>query len=330
MKKTFVFKSKYILYGIIVLSVVFFAAALLLLVDIWERSDGRFPEASDIEHILTYNEKEYVKKDNIETFLVLGLDKFEGESTADSYNNDKQADFLALFVFDNEAKKGTVIHINRDTMTDINVLGVSGSKVGTVYKQIALSHTFGNGKEVSCRNAANAVSGLLLGSKVDHFISVTMDSVSVLNDLVDGVPVEVLDDFTGIDDTLVKGETVRLLGNQALTYVRTRRGLSDSSNVNRMKRQKQYIESLINELKRSINEDDEFVIEASLKMADYIVCDRSVTQLQDLARKINTYEFVDNSGITGEEKVGKEFIEFYANSDSITKLVVEWFYEEKH
>ncbi len=34
-----------------------------------------------------------------------------------------------------------------------------------------------------------------------------------------------MDDFSSIDSTLVQGETVTLMGNHALTYVRTRGGL---------------------------------------------------------------------------------------------------------
>ena len=138
---------------------------------------GNFPEHEVLDETVTHDGVDYVLNENIETFLVLGLDKFEGASNADSYNNDKQADFLILFVLDNENKQYTAIHINRDTMVDINVLGVAGNKVDTVHKQIALSHTYGNGKDLSCHNTANSVSSLLMGMKVDHYASVTMESI---------------------------------------------------------------------------------------------------------------------------------------------------------
>ena len=51
------------------------------------------------------------RKKNIETFLVLGLDKFEGQVQSSSYNNDQQADFLMLFVFDNDKKEYSAIVI---------------------------------------------------------------------------------------------------------------------------------------------------------------------------------------------------------------------------
>ena len=322
-------KRRYLKYGIIVLSVVFLVSVALLVLNVWDKGRGVFQGQEMVDETLTYNGEEYELKDNIETFLILGLDKNVGEAVNDSYNNDKQADFLLLLVFDKDAKKTSAIQINRDTMTNINVLGVAGNRINVVNKQIALAHTYGNGRDVSCRNTADAVSELLLGVKVDHYLSLTMDAVPVMNDLVGGVEVNVLDDFTGIDDTLVKGETVTLIGEQALTYIQTRYGLEDSSNTTRMVRQRQYINALYDKFSVLAETDDSFIVDASLKMSDYIISDRSVTQLQEISRKFAEYEFEGVINIEGEATVGVEFMEFYADSDSILEIVVENFYEIK-
>lgn len=320
-------KRRYLKYGIIVLSVVFLISVVLLLLDIWDNNRGLFPSQDMEDENLVYNGEEYVLRENIETFLVIGLDKNAGTSVSDSYNNDQQADFLMLFVFDNEAKTTSVIHINRDTMTNVNVLGVAGNRIDVARKQIALAHTYGNGRDVSCRNTADAVSELLMGVKVDHYISLAMDSVAVINDLVGGVEVTVLDDFTGIDEALVKGETVTLMGEQALRYIRTRYGLEDSSNTTRMVRQQQYVNALYDKFIDRVESDDSFIVEASLEMSDYIISDRSITQLQELSRKLSEYEYLGIESIKGESVVGNEFMEFYADEDSIAKIVVEKFYE---
>ena len=330
MRKTKIGKKKIFRYATIALLIVFLLSAALLLLKIWEVQQGRFPVLDTKQATLKYNGTEYELKNNIDTFLVMGLDKYEDSATVDSYNNDQQADFLMLYVFDNNEKKFYSIHINRDTMTDVNVLGVAGNKIDTVTKQIALAHTYGNGRDVSCRNTANAVSNLLLGVKIDHYISFTMDSVAAFNDLVGGVEVTVLNDFTGIDETLVEGETVTLNGEQAFHYVRTRYGLEDSSNSTRMGRQQQYLKALYNKTQQCIKDDDNFIVDASLKMSDYIVSDRSVTQLQDIAKKFSEYEFAEISTIEGESKLGEKFMEFYPDEDSITETVIELFYKEKN
>lgn len=317
-------------YIAIALVAVFVVSVSFLLLGMWEKKQGTYPEADVPLPTLEYDGQKYVLREDIETFLVLGLDKFEGDASVESYNNDKQADFLLLYVFDKNAKKYSAIHINRDTMTDVAILDVLGlKKVSTVTQQIALAHTQGNGREVSCRNVADSVSGLLLGAKIDHFVSVTMDAVPKFNDLVGGVEVEVLEDFTGIDDTLVKGERITLMGEHALNYVRTRYGLDDSTNSTRMQRQKQYLDALREKTEKLIKEDEEFVVRASVEMSEHIVSDRSVTQLQELARKMSDYEFTKIYTLEGKNIKGEKFIEFYPDADSLKKTVIELFYTPK-
>jgi len=326
MRKTVQDRNTYLKIAVVSFVAVFLLVGGFWLLDRWEDKNGVYSEYEPDNNTIVYNGVEYAPRENIETFLVMGLDKFEGAINNDSYNNDQQADFIMLFVFDNDQKQCTAIHINRDTMVDVNVLGVAGNRIATVTEQIALSHTYGNGDEVSCRNTADSVSALLMDIKVMHYISLTMDAVSIFNDLVGGVEVEILDDFSGIDDTLIRGETTTLMGEHALNYVRSRYGLDDSTNSARMKRQQQYINALYEKMTLKMSSDDEFIVEASLKMADYIVSDRSVTQLQTLAEKFEEYEFLGIKNIEGELKHGPEFMEFYPDEDNLKRIVMNLFY----
>lgn len=313
----------------VALLAVFLLTGAFLLLELWEKRQSIFPEQKTENTVYEYNGVEYVKNEDVESFLILGLDKFEDAINNDSYNNDQRADFLMLLVFDNSEKKFTAVHLNRDTMVNMNVLGVAGQKIGTVNKQLALAHTYGNGRDVSCRNTADAVSELLNGVKVNHYLSITMDAVPILNDLLGGVEVTVLDDFSGIDDTLIKGETVTLHGDHALTYVRERYGLEDSSNSTRMVRQRQYMTAVYDKAMLKIENDDNFVIEASSKLADYIVSDRSVNQLQEIAKKLSQYNFTEIETLEGESVVKDGLMEFRPDADSIDKIVFELFYKKK-
>ena len=154
-----------------------------------------------------------------------------------------------------------------------------------------------------------------------------MDAVSIFNDLVGGVPVTVQDDFTGVDDTLVKGQEVLLKGEHALNYVRSRYGLDDSTNNTRMKRQQQYIKALNKKTLQCVQDDSEFIAKASAKLSDYIVTDRSVTQLRSLADKFSEYEFAGIISFEGESKIEDQHIAFYPDENSIRKIVIELFYE---
>lgn len=315
-------------YAAVVLAAVLLVSSGLFMVRLWENKQSEFPaqESVTVSKNTEYKGVEYRLKDGVESVLVLGLDKFDG-ADVESYNNNKQADFLMLLVVDHENETCTALHINRDTIAEMSILGVAGDKVGTVKKQIALAHTYGNGKEVSCRNAADAVSKLLMNVPVDRYVSVTMDAVAVYNDLVGGIELTVLDDFTGIDDTLVKGETVTLYGEHALNYVRTRYGLDDDTNARRMVRQRQYLEALYEKTLGLVESDENFIVNAGVKLADFLVSDYSGNGLQSFAEKISGYTFTEICEIDGRLVKGEEHMEFYPYDSSIEETVIKLFYE---
>lgn len=321
-------KNNYLKYVAIALVFVFFIAAAFLLLQVWENTKGRFPVSGTEDGVIKYKGQDYVYKDNIETFLVLGLDKYEGADSAESHESGVQADFLMLFVFNNETKQSTAIQINRDTMTKVNKLSVGGTSVVESYtRQIALAYNYVNddNDKIRCRNTKDSVEYLLKGIKIDHYLSLTMDAVAASCDLVDGVEVTVLDDFTGIDDALVKGEKVTLTGEQALRYVRTRYGLEDSTNSTRMKRQQQYIEALCDKIESCNQADEGFVVKLVDTMDDYVVYDSSDQKMLKFAEKFDNYEFLGIRDIKGETKLGEEFVEFYPEEDSVWNLVIDLF-----
>ena len=324
MKKTRNTKVIYLMVAVLIISL------LLVFLALWEKHrDVLFPDNNPQDGILEYQGKEYTLKSGIETYLILGLDTFSDDVVSDSYNNNQQADFIMLLVVDNEAEKITVLHINRDTMADVDILGLNGNKVDTVKKQIALAHTYGHGGDISCQNTAHALSSLLMGVKINHYFSLHMDAVPELNDIVGGVTLEILEDFSAVDPSLVKGQTVTLSGEQALTYVRGRQSVGDGSNISRMKRQKQYAAALRHQALQCMEKEQDFVLEAVLKLDEYFVSDRSATQMQQLADKCVAYDLFEIDMLEGKSQVGPEFMEFYLDEDFVKKTVVDLFYKLK-
>ena len=96
-----------------------------------------------------------------------------------------------------------------------------------------------------------------------------------------------------------------------------------------MVRQEQFIKALHKKLGECIEADEEFIVNTSLKLSELIVSDRSVTQLQELTKKFNEYEFNGILSFEGESKLGKEFMEFYPDKDSVEKIVIDLFYKKK-
>lgn len=301
----------------------------LLFIDIWEKRHSEFEgEADDSFLFVEIDGKYYERRSNVDAILIAGLDKFDTAIENDSYNNDRQADFLLLLIIDHGNKTCSAVHINRDTMAEINVLGIGGNKVGTITGQLALSHSFGKGGTDSGRNTTRAVSGLL-GIHIDNYATLTMDAVATLNDLVGGVTLTVKDDLTPIDSTLKKGETVTLRGENALNYVRARSGLDDSSNVARMERQRQYLTELYKVVLDAMRADEGFGDEAVLKMADHLVSDFSTDAIDELFDALGEYEFGEIYTLDGELRQGEQYMEFYLDTEAVTKLMVELMYKEK-
>ncbi|MBO4468577.1 MAG: LCP family protein [Clostridia bacterium] len=277
--------------------------------------------------VVSFGGSDYVLNKDISTFLAIGLDVTNKEN--EDGVEQKQADFILLFVFDAKNEKITALHINRDTVTDVNMLALDGTRVKTVKEPIALAHSEGDGKEMSCRNTAEAVSDLLLGVKIDNYASFTMDTVPVINDSVGGITVTIEDDMTSVDPAFIKGATVKLVGDQALKFVRARGGLEDSSNAKRMTRQREYLLKLFAAVREKNEADDEYLINIFPTISDSIVTDCSLTRLNSLQETFSGYTFSGFIDIEGESKIGERFMEFYPDKDALEKTVIDLFYVKK-
>lgn len=278
---------------------------------------------------VTYQGEQYRLRDDLETYLIIGLDKFTyTRSDPEAYINNQQSDFLFLMVVDKAKETYCAIHINRDTMTEIQRLGIGGKRLGTFKGQLALAHTYGSGDKDSCRNTVEAVSGFLYDVPIDHYFSMTMDAIPVLNDLVGGVTVHIDDDFSAVDPSLEQGKDVRLKGQQALTFVRARGGVGDQSNLSRMNRQREYIYGLYQQITDKLHNVDGFATRLASKLVDFSVSDLTSTQLSNLSERMKDYRFTTIYTIPGEAVKGEEFMEFYADDAALQELVIQIFFKK--
>ncbi len=277
---------------------------------------------------VTVDGQSYKLRDDLDTYLLIGLDKFSdapGETGLST--NHQQADFLFLIVVDHNDKSYSAIHLNRDAMTEIQRLGMSGKKTGTFTGQLALAHTFGTGGRDSCRNTAQAVSHYLLDVPVEHYISLTMDAIPLINDLAGGVVVHIDDDFSAIDPTLEQGKDVRLWGQHALNFVRTRHYVDDSSNLSRMNRQRAYLYGLHDQLAGKLAEDDGFGARLVSKLTSFYVSDLTSDEMITLSERVKEYRFTGIRSISGEAVLGEKYMEFYTDENALQELVFETFFK---
>ena len=267
----------------------------------------------------------YYPRQDITTVLLMGIDDSGEKVGGVSYRNDGHADVLLLAVLDDTSKTYNIISINRDSMVTMPVLGIGGRPADTRYGQIALSHTYGGGLEDSCENVKKTVSDLLCGIGIDYYAAMNMDGVPVLNDAVGGVEVEVVDDFSGIDDTIAMG-TVVLQGEQALNFVRIRMGVGDQLNLSRMDRQKAFMEGFIDKIR---GQSDQYLLDLYDTVSDYVVTDCNGNAMADLASRFSEYTLEEIVYLKGENVKGEVFMEYHLDEDALDQMTIELLYEPK-
>ena len=153
---------------------------------------------------------------------------------------------------------------------------------------MALAHNYGSGLQDSCENIRTAISDFLWGLRIDYYVSMNMDAITILNDAVGGVTVEVVDDFSAVDPTISMG-LVKLNGQQAVNFVRSRKDVGDQLNLNRIERQKTYIQGFTDALRATHESDPTFVLTVYEELKQYIVTDCSAKQMSVLLEQYASY-----------------------------------------
>lgn len=299
-------------------------ALIVLLVFQWEKSYNSSQATTVVKTTVEYEDTSYIIDPMIQTLMILGIDTTDGLVDSESYNNEYQSDFISIVVIDNDNNQYSIMQINRDTMVEIPVLGVTGKIASSYTGQIALSYNYGNGLEDSCENTALTLSNYLLDIPIDNYISLSMGAVPIINDMVGGVTVTIEDDFSSIDDSLVMGETITLTGSQALTFVQGRYSVGDQTNANRMNRQQEYLAGLF-----EIFADDETSFSTSVlsEITDYMVTDSSVNTLSRILEKLEEYEFLGFVTLEGESSEVDGHMQFEVDETSLYETVLDLFYK---
>ena len=95
---------------------------------------------------------------------------------------------------------------------------------------------------------------------------------------------------------------------------------------------KAFVSRITNELiqRDLIKTNEKFVVDASLKLSEYMVSNCSLAQFQNIFEKISKYSFTAINYLNGEMKAGERFMEFYPSEESVKKQVVDLFYTKKN
>ena len=280
--------------------------------------------------MITYKNETYVKKGNLETYLIAGIDAPGKVEKVTEYDGTGQCDVLAVIVRDRSTDQCKLLSIDRNTITAVKSLDNDGTYLDTTDIQISLAHAMGFDQQVRAENTVDAVSHLLGDQTIDGYAMVNMGAIQVVNDMVGGVTVTIEDDFSDVDPSMKKGETVTLMGEQAEKYVRSRKEISDGSNQNRMSRQSTYEEAFKPAFRNKCAENSKFPLEVYHAMEDYMTTNISAKKFCRLAILMsdeNQDEKVAISGTYGLDE--DEWQTFTPDEDSLQEAILELFYQKQ-
>lgn len=279
------------------------------------------------EGVVEYKGSSYRYNSSIRSYLIMGIDNDNWVEEAPDGISGGQSDAMFLLVADSEAQQLSVISINRNTMTDIDVYDRDGNSLGRMEGQICLQHAFGDGRRLSCTRSMAVVSELFGNIPISGYLSMNMGGMPMMNDAVGGVEVTVLQDIKVSDKevNLRAGETRTLTGVEAYCYLRNRDVKEFNSASDRLRRQEQYISNYMKKLRSLTERSPSMAVGVYRSIADYMV---TSVDFADLITELMDYEFSEAHMYTvpGDTVMGERFEEYYVDEEAFQDLIYEVFY----
>ncbi len=288
-------------------------------------ADGESAAGQNQEELIYYEGQAYRYRSEWMNILFLGVDKSEPVTLQNTAGTAGQADCIMLLSLNRETKQAEILQISRDSMTDVDIYDINGDYYTSVTAQIAAQYAYGKGEKSSCWAMEKTVSELLFGLPIDGYLSVTVDSIGIINDAVGGVTLTLTEDCTDLDPSYTKGSVITLDGQAAEQFVRYRDTTVQGSNEQRMRRQVQYIPALIQAIKEQMGDSETYYETLYPKLAEYMVTDLTAEQLNALGEYELNMENI--AYVPGEIKAGEVNEEFHVDDEQLQQMLLERFYE---
>lgn len=280
--------------------------------------------------LVSRNGKKYRYNDEIITLLCMGIDQgstdWEDEG---GYGENGQADAIFLLVLNQKAHSLRLIGISRDTMTEIATYDRQGNYVGESKNHLALAFSYGSTKNEGAEFVKDAVAKLFYNLPIHGYAAIDWDALGKINDSVGGVTVTLAEDMVLGGESFQSGDTIRLSGNQAKSFVRHRSDEAGSNNA-RMMRQKTYVNAFISEARRAISKDPLLTADLYQKLTSDMATSIGVNEAVYLASLLPSIHFSldDIRTVEGTIRQGTRYEEFYVDEDKLLDLILDTFYEE--
>lgn len=317
--------SRRVLAGLMILACILAGVGVFLFLQ-QKKEFGQLPSAVVSEEetaasdTVTYHGQTYVYNSDLANVLFLGVDKEADSVVGETVGRNGQADCILLLIMNQVTRETKLLQISRDSMTDIDIYGITGSYLTTERHQLALQYAFGESDARSCWLMKQAVSKLLYSVPIRSTMALAVDGIGKITEAMGGVILTVPEDYTSVDPSFVQGVTLNLQGELAEKYVRYRDVTVTGSNNDRIERQNQFLQALFRQL-QTVDAD---TFQQILDTADpYLTTDLSVEELQNLREYTMSEEIAE---VPGTAAPGPEHEEFTVDEQQLYELILELFY----
>lgn len=280
---------------------------------------------------LEYQGQTYMRRPEVTTMLLMGVDQHMDEDPT-GYRHGGRADFLLLLALDHKNRTVYQLQIDRDTFTEVPVVGVLGNEVGTREMQICLAYNYGKDNEERCRHTVQAVEMLLNDEPIELAFAVKLDGIAVLNQALGGIRVTIPEDLTMVDPAFVEGATLTLTDEQTEKLVRARMSVGDGLNVSRMRRQRTFLAAATRQLRSMLASDQDFagrLFDSLEAISSYTNVTRG--RLINEANRAYSYDIQAVDSLAAEYKIGAQgLMECHVDKDAVTAWLIKTLYEPKN
>jgi len=321
-------RANAILWGVVfVLVVLLLYIGIKLEQESHTQTRGVEQQAVGLRNRIEYQGVTYVEKTGLTTLLLMGIDQND-VSIDYGARRGGQADFQLLLVIDPESRSIYQLQIDRDTITDVEVLGIFGNSLGLQPMQICLAHGFGLTTEECDRYAVEAMERMLPGLEVDFYITLDLAAIGILNDTLGGVTVTLEDDFSAEDPAMARGVTLTLNAKQAETFVRSRMEIGDGTNRSRMLRQRAYMSAAKDLLRLHMRNDTDYIGKLFDALKNDMTSNASRSTLLNEANRAYSFQLLPMETLPGEHTIGHDgFMEFHLADNAALDWVMRVLYE---
>lgn len=287
---------------------------------------GSVGEKAHDEDVVTYGGKQYRYNDHLSNYLMLGIDT-KGDIQLEKRSiSAGQSDAMYLVSYDRREETVQILAIPRDTMTEIQLYNEDGEYLSTAVDHLTLQYAYGDGKRKSCELTCDAVSHLLYELPIRGYASLNTESIPLLADVVDGVPITVPDNsLQDVDPRFTRGDEIVIDTENAELFLRHRDTHQHQQALVRMDRQKVFIKGFVQKLKELQSKDAHTITDVYETLKPHMVTNMTNDVFADLAmaQQEGRIETIPGKGVNTEL-----YDEYEVDEKALYEQILTMFYKE--